>query len=364
MKKLTDRLLNIGITHCEKDDVKNIQILNLTTCLAFITVLLYALGYLYTESYYAFSINITTLIAIIGVFLLTALGKNRVAPILLTYTVFLEISILRFFFIDAQPGLHFYLVSLSSMALLLINHKDKFAVVLLILSSISFFMYFEYIDQRPLFQENIPEDIAIIFHAASTLGNAIVALIVTSIFYFKINHYAKTLKQEKEFHKKLSTFDSLTGLYNRYYYDKSLLSIFKSEPLIHQTHLAIIDLDNFKSVNDVGGHMAGDKILKEVASIIKQHSNDKTTTARIGGDEFSIIFKNMKLEVAIEECNKICNAITNLTIQFENKTFSVGSSIGLATLTEHTYDEKSFFHCADAACYKAKRAGKNQVCVN
>ncbi|QGH36685.1 diguanylate cyclase [Gracilibacillus salitolerans] len=159
--------------------------------------------------------------------------------------------------------------------------------------------------------------------------------------------------------ERLSKIDALTGLYNHktfheyldFLYDQS---ISQGMPL----QLALLDIDNFKMINDFYGHSNGDIVLKRVADAISEQVTEDDIVARYGGEEFAILLTNKSLEEACETIESLRLYIANQNHEELNENITV--SIGLKTLTEDISKEL-FFQRADQLLYKAKRSGKNQV---
>lgn len=153
--------------------------------------------------------------------------------------------------------------------------------------------------------------------------------------------------------------DKLTGIKNRAAFDYELnKAVRKSHK---KTHLMMLDVDNFKRVNDELGHSEGDRLLVDIANILNTTSKFGSMAARLGGDEFAVICTHMSreelhhhAEILLKHINEVYEEI-NREHQLE-----VSVSIGIADLYEDD-TVKTFYDHADQALYKAKRNGKNQV---
>ena len=159
--------------------------------------------------------------------------------------------------------------------------------------------------------------------------------------------------------------DALTGLYNRQYYSDSLERIIE---LAHRKEsydlvCMFLDLDNFKYVNDTLGHMAGDRLLQEITNLLKNRMRKSDLLARIGGDEFSLIFNDVDLDTAVQLANEYRKCIEEYQFIEKAKTFNIGCSIGLAIMTPDIEDKDELLSRADVACHEAKRKGKNCIHV-
>lgn len=160
--------------------------------------------------------------------------------------------------------------------------------------------------------------------------------------------------------ERLSKTDALTGLLNhntfQNYLDTYVLQASQSDL---QLHLAVLDIDNFKGINDNFGHSTGDLVLKHVADIILKKSGSHDVVARYGGEEFVIIFTKKSFGETLQLLEEIRKAIAGLEYQEmagRNVTISAGLQNYYAGLSKN-----EFFKKADAYLYDAKRNGKNQI---
>lgn len=156
--------------------------------------------------------------------------------------------------------------------------------------------------------------------------------------------------------------DSLTGLINRAEFDKQIQqALYSARHSRTEYALCYLDLDQFKIVNDTCGHVAGDELLKQLSILIKNHIRQDDLLARLGGDEFGILMKGCLLTQAAITCEKIRNLIQNFRFVWEDKTFSIGVSIGIAGINSISGNSTESLKEADAACYAAKEKGRNRV---
>ncbi len=148
--------------------------------------------------------------------------------------------------------------------------------------------------------------------------------------------------------------DALTGIYNKKYFNKIVKQYCKSkEPLA----LAVLDIDNFKKVNDTFGHLTGDKVLQEFVSLIQGKLGPADLFARWGGEEFLILFRHATLDEAKEKLEAIHQAIKAYNFTMIGR---LTSSFGLTDRKEDD-DIYTFIERADKALYHAKRAGKDKI---
>jgi len=173
--------------------------------------------------------------------------------------------------------------------------------------------------------------------------------------------YLKRIEKELEY---AASHDSLTGLANR------TLLLHKIDEAISQSKeensmfgLCFIDLDKFKPINDTYGHHAGDMLLKHVASILEHFVRDFDTVARIGGDEFIILFQHIE---SIEYLNTAIQRIKNIPqknplIYSEDDTISFNFSLGLSIYPTDANSAKSLLEFADKAMYRAKKENQKNI---
>ncbi|MEL7565144.1 MAG: GGDEF domain-containing protein [Dehalobacterium sp.] len=151
--------------------------------------------------------------------------------------------------------------------------------------------------------------------------------------------------------------DSLTGLRNRrYFYKKLAYEMERFKRTKRPLSLAILDLDNFKNINDTYGHLEGDRILTELSNILKKHTRAIDTVARWGGEEFAIILPETNIEGA-----KICAERIRSLIENCNSCHKITVCIGIACAADKM-DVNRLVALTDQALYKAKEK-KNKVVI-
>ena len=160
----------------------------------------------------------------------------------------------------------------------------------------------------------------------------------------------------------LSNTDGLTKLYNKRYFDENLKTeIIMSSNLDTPLSLLILDLDDFKKVNDVYGHPAGDQVLVRLGEIIRDSVRDNDCGCRYGGEEFVVILPGTDKDKAMDVGERIRRAVCADTFSTaDNKKFSVTVSMGLARLNRGETGTE-LIERADQALYRAKREGKNRI---
>jgi len=176
----------------------------------------------------------------------------------------------------------------------------------------------------------------------------------------KTTHYVAVLediteqKAQREALEYMAMHDALTDLPNRaLFYDRVYQALLSAEHSQTQTAVLLMDLNNFKVINDTLGHHVGDKILKEVARRLKNAVKAYDTVARMGGDEFLVLLSDITEEQAMRITKRLSSQLQEpFTIEEHN--FDIGVSVGIAMYPEHGDDPDTLIQHADVAMYSAK----------
>ena len=164
--------------------------------------------------------------------------------------------------------------------------------------------------------------------------------------------------------KELAIKDDLTGVYNiRYFREMLKLKYLESKRYNTKLSLIIVDIDDFKNINDTYGHLAGDYILKNVAKILTNSVRNIDIVARYGGDEFIVILPSAGKDEAFKVAKRILNNIQTFDFWYELNKINVAISIGISSFDEKIIrNENDLLRCADEALYKVKkREGKCDI---
>ncbi len=193
----------------------------------------------------------------------------------------------------------------------------------------------------------------------SHLGIAVFLLTITFAFIREMAEYYTQLVKMEQWADAVyqeSMHDPLTGALNRKAFD--VLKQLRPE----RFSIIILDLDDFKTINDTHGHQAGDQVLKAVAETIIQNIRKSDYLVRLGGDEFAVILFACDLATACNSAENLLQRINNLSIQYKEHSLRISCSMGVGTVpTAANVDERMVK--IDQSMYEAKRAGKGRVAV-
>ncbi len=160
----------------------------------------------------------------------------------------------------------------------------------------------------------------------------------------------------------LATIDPLTGLANRrHFYELAERESARVSGNAHALSLFAIDLDYFKSINDLHGHAAGDVVLQQVAAALRANVPQAALAARVGGEEFAVLLPETRLDAAVAAAERLREVVADLDIGHEAGTSHVTVSIGAAVWTSQMKTFADLMRVADAQLYVAKQSGRNCV---
>jgi len=175
----------------------------------------------------------------------------------------------------------------------------------------------------------------------------------------------RDISERKMMEEKLrwqATHDHLTGLYNRRYFEsyleKEIGSVSRTGIM---SALVYLDLDRFKYVNDTAGHEIGDQLLVDLSQELNKHLRRHDVAARIGGDEFALLLKNVDETVAVSIADEIRTSLSNLRVHHDDKAYHVNASFGVAMMDTPDATAGDVMANADIACHISKRLGRNQT---
>lgn len=188
-----------------------------------------------------------------------------------------------------------------------------------------------------------------------------------SIILWRYNYTNITQKRRIEAQQKqleqMAYYDQLTDLPNRRLLEKLIEREYSSiQRYGHETAIMILDIDNFKNINDTYGHPVGDDILRQLADLLKRSARESDTVARFGGEEFIILMPRTTVEEGCVFAERLRKLIMEKSFTIGSDTLQITSSFGVASLND--IDSKTlenYYFAADKALYLAKQSGRNKV---
>jgi len=191
----------------------------------------------------------------------------------------------------------------------------------------------------------------------------IVSLTVAPLIAYELVDLLFKIKELEAEMRNLATYDPLTKLFTRrifYELTEQQLKVATREK--SSVAVMMADVDEFKKINDMHGHFAGDQSLKLLGKIISETVRVSDIAGRVGGDEFIFCLPNTTAEGAKVLGNRLIAAANKSQFNFDGKTIKMQLSVGVhACQSDNDYDVNDLFKQADMALYEAKRKGKNQV---
>lgn len=176
----------------------------------------------------------------------------------------------------------------------------------------------------------------------------------------KANETISQLSNKIQVLEETSKIDSLTKVFNRKALTSYLSKVCLNSSIPYSLHLLMLDLDNFKLINDTYGHIAGDKILIFISKILKKTLRDGDKIFRYGGEEFTIVLNRNTDEEADLIANRLLKLVSANKLIYMGQSISVTASVGLTKLVKDDTPNDILLR-ADKALYISKRNGKNQV---
>jgi diguanylate cyclase (GGDEF)-like protein len=252
------------------------------------------------------------------------------------------ISMLAVFILDlltpAEIRLHvLYVFPLAAIAL----HAERKGTVFLALT-------LSVVLQLTVFIHEATPFLPFVTDATVALATSVLTIVLARAL--RENHYANLT---------LATRDALTGLHNRRSFDSIIaMEIERQKRYGGVFSLAVLDLDNFKEINDTQGHHVGDRVLQPLADVLRENTRHSDSITRLGGDEFTIMMPN----AGEMECSTLCHQLSGkIAARMAEAGFAITASIGHTTFAQAPDSSSDVLIRADKAMYAAKEKGKNCV---
>lgn len=185
------------------------------------------------------------------------------------------------------------------------------------------------------------------------------ALVATSVLLTRSAERQEELVARLE---RQAAIDPLTGLVTRRVLDEAAQSAMSGAASGAGTSLILLDVDNFKSINDRFGHPGGDQVLVELAQILNRSARSTDVTSRMGGDEIALLLPGCSIDDLRRRAHEIVEHVRSHVFEIEgHEAVSVSVSVGMAHAPSQAVDLRSLYATADQALYEAKRSGRDRV---
>lgn len=182
------------------------------------------------------------------------------------------------------------------------------------------------------------------------------------VLFRNLKQSETALRNALEEVQKLAIIDALTGLYNRrHFFELAEFEFQRAHRYQRELSVIMLDIDDFKMVNDTYGHIIGDQVLQEIAESCRQETRKVDIVARYGGEEFIFLLPEIDIETAMQVAERLRENIATRKITTRAGSVTVTASLGLSNLTEDYPNLESLLIAADAALYQAKETGRNRI---
>lgn len=163
----------------------------------------------------------------------------------------------------------------------------------------------------------------------------------------------------------LSQTDGLTGLFNRTHWEHCLQAEYKRWTRSqHSSSLVMLDVDNFKNINDNYGHMVGDEVIRHISALVREHVRETDVSGRYGGDEFAILLSDTPLKNAYIFAERLRREVEACIVKHNDIELKYTISLGVAEVEPSIKNYEAWIECSDAALYNAKEGSRNKVCLH
>lgn len=338
-------------------NVKERLVYNITLTVQTVLVL-FVLLYIFYFNYLPLAIITSVAIVLLGISLLLFRHRHFLSgKILMSLTIMVMLYLLTFLFLDKDTYIHIFILGVlpTIITIFRLDHKVEKQILNVFLAINFLALILSQFISHPALLVLTTQEITI-FRLSTTFG---VASILTTVFYL----FAMETSEDHKNLSEMAMTDTLTNIPNRRIFvkeGKEMFSLAMNEN--EYFGLIIFDIDHFKSINDTYGHPVGDIILKELTDLVNTKIRQDDVFARIGGEEFAIIFKNTNSITLKMKAEEICQYIARMPFRVDtNLTIKLTISVGAVNYSESIKSFEQMFEIADENLYKAKGNGRNQV---
>lgn len=353
-----NNILNYGAKNLTTNASDRVRITNLLS----LSTALLTFGYL---SYYWFELNSSIMAIINGFFILaylTPVFLNKLnyrmqAKVFFCSVVIVHVSLLSIKTFTLAAGFHLYLILIIPGVYIVFDYSDTIYKTCFVLIALLALIICEYVDnQSPLIVLSDEE-------SRMMFRSTIIIIVLELLLIFHLS--TRDAERREEMFQHLADTDSLTGLFNRRYFNESHLKHFNLALRYKRPYsLLLIDIDFFKKVNDKYGHPSGDLVLNKTAKLLKETSRVNDIVARVGGEEFAVILPETDLDEAYKVAENIRHKINSEVFKVNNeKLVNISVSIGVQSWYFESESPTQLLKQVDLALYHSKECGRNKTVV-
>jgi len=211
--------------------------------------------------------------------------------------------------------------------------------------------------------------VRLLTHTEISITGLLISTLVPSVItptmsYFFFGAYFE-LDEVKTQLAHLSVTDDLTQVYNRrYFIGRAHYELARAKRYGHVFSMLLLDLDDFKQINDQYGHPAGDEVLCMVANTCLRESREVDVLARYGGDEFALLIPSLQKDQALQYAERLRKILGESRVEYEGSQLQTTASVGVVTWTPAITELERLIYLMDKALYEAKHAGKDTIRVS
>lgn len=318
----------------------------------------FALLFMLAKNNYFVGYNVLASILYIALAIIAVKGNNIKVCFNICFFEILIFSILGTIFVGYNSGFSLYILCIIPLTIYLLyllrdGRKRTIRVVAVLIFSylistfISVFELVKYIEITEFYKK--------IFFSVNLVVSLLLLIPFLYVFLIKLSNIQNVLKKENKKLETVANYDPLTKLRNRRTFEENYSDLVKNKNA--DFCILMLDIDNFKNVNDTYGHDNGDIVLKEIASIIKSSVRTVDKVYRWGGEEILVIFKD-SISNAYKASDRIRKLVGKQEFNFNNEVVKITITGGLA---EYKESKDNVIKNADDALYIGKKSGKNKI---
>lgn len=237
-------------------------------------------------------------------------------------------------------------IMLIIMGIFLVPNRWINSVFIAFMLAAGFLFVFSLLDSSYTIRDNL-----------AVLTYLVFVILLSSVSSSRTNYYKRTQYIQQKQLLKMAETDQLTGIYNRFKFEQELNSYYSDKKFARRASVILMDVDDFKRINDEFGHLKGDNVLIGLSLLFRNVIHKDDILARWGGEEFMILLPETSLDEAVVLAEKIKTILNSQSIDGIK---NVTCSFGIVEVSEYD-DKNTLIHQVDKRLYKAKRQGKNQI---